>query len=206
MGNPPECMTGGYMNRSSILVFAALAAFSQLLMSAATPADHFKALGPDKGQAENDDSLFFPADFEAAVASHPDPNGLVLFSLCRRAPFTSTTLYADFSSANANAIVNDTTFPLADGTQCYNPQNEQNIAINPTNGQNVVTSANDYRAGFRAFVYVSTDGGNTFRNVLLPGWDPATGGAGLFKHVQAGGRSGFGIFPGRRALLFGAGV
>src|SRR5579872_2702097 len=36
--------------------------------------DHFKALGPNKGQAARDDSLFYPNDFEAAVAAHPDPN------------------------------------------------------------------------------------------------------------------------------------
>src|SRR5579859_7327403 len=147
-----------HMNRSSMLVFALLAAFSQVAQ-AATPTDHFKPLGPDKGQAGNDDSLFSPADFEAAVASHPDANSLVFFSLCRRAPFTSTTLYSPFSVVNANAIVHDTLFTLVDGTQCYNPQNEQNIVINPTNGQNVVTSANDYRFGFQALVYVSKDGG-----------------------------------------------
>jgi hypothetical protein len=174
------------MNRSLVLVFAVLAACSQVTQ-AAPPLDHFKPLGPDKGQAAPDDSLFSPTDFEAAAASHPDPNGLVFFSLCRRAPFTSTTLYSPFSVVNANAIVHDTTFTLADGTLCYNPQNEQNIVINPTNSQNVVTSANDYRNGFQAYVYVSTDGGNTFTNVLLPGWDPATGGQGLFKHVMAGG-------------------
>ena len=173
------------MNKSCILVTALLAAFSQLAQG--QPADHLKPLGPDKSQTGNGDSLFSPADFEAAAASHPDPNSLVFFSLCRRAPFTSTTLYAPFSGVNADAIVQDTTFQLADGTLCYNPQNEQNIVINPTNGQNVVTAANDYRLGFQAFVYVSTDGGNTFTNVLLPGWDAATGGQGLFKHVQAGG-------------------
>src|SRR5215472_7426743 len=175
-----------HMNRRSILVFAVLAPFCQV-GHAAQPLDRFKPLGPDKGQAGTDDSLFSPADFEAAAASHPDSNGLVFFSLCRRAPFTSTTLYSPFTAANADAIVNDTTFTLVDGTQCYNPQNEQNIVINPTNGKNVVTSANDYRLGFQAFIYFSTDGGNTFTNVLLPGWDAATGGQGLFTHVQAGG-------------------
>jgi hypothetical protein len=168
-----------------MLVIAVLAAFSQVA-NAAPPADHFKALGSDKSQGR-DDSLFSPLDFEAATASRPDPNGLVFFSLCRRAPFTTTTLYAPFSGVNADAIVNDTTYPLVDGTLCYNPQNEQNIVINPTNSKNVVTTANDYRFGFQALVYFSTDGGNTFTNVLLPGWDPATGASGLFKHVQAGG-------------------
>jgi hypothetical protein len=169
-----------------LVAVLALAASSQLAQ-AATPTDHFKALGPDRAQANRDDSLFFPGDYEAAAASHPDPNGLVLFSLCRRAPFTSTTLYAPFSGVNADAIVQDTKFTLVDGTQCYNPQNEQNIVINPTNSQNVVTSSNDYRFGFRAYVYFSTDGGNTFTDVILPGWDPVTGGTGLFKHVFAGG-------------------
>lgn len=153
---------------------------------AAGPGDHFKALGPDKSQAA-DDSLFFPNDFEAAVAAHPDPNALVLFSLCRRPPFNSISLYAALSGGNVDAIVGDTTFPLVDGTQCYNPQNEQNIVVNPTNSHNVVTSANDYRYDFQALIYYSVDGGSTFTNVLLPGWDPATGATGLFKHVQAGG-------------------
>ena len=170
----------------AILLALSLALGNITVAQAAQPLSHFKALGPDKAQG-GDDALFFPNDFEAATASQPDPNGLVFFSLCRRAPFNSTTLYSPFSGVNADAIVNDTTFTLVDGTKCYEPQNEQNIVINPTNSANIVTSANDYRYGFRAFVYVSMDGGNTFSNVLLPGWDPATGGSGLFKHVQAGG-------------------
>lgn len=174
---------------SSKYLFAAAALTTAIagagVAQAAQPLSHFKALGPDKGQA-NDDSLFFPNDFEAVAASHPDANGLVLFSLCRRAPFTSTTLYAPISGANTDAIVGDTTFPIA-GTTCYEPQNEQNIAINPTNDLNIVTSSNDYRGGFRAYVYTSTDGGASYSNVLLPGWDPASGGKGAFSHVQAGG-------------------
>lgn len=169
-----------------IFLFALCLAMALSPLAQAQGPDHFKALGPDKSQA-SDDSLFFPNDYEAAVASHPDPNDLTFFSLCRRAPFTSTTLYAPFSSVNVDAIVADTTFELVDGTLCYNPQNEQNIVINPTNSQNVVTSANDYRYGFQELVYVSNDGGDTFTDVLLPGWDAATGGKGLFKHVQAGG-------------------
>src|SRR4029077_20502704 len=109
------------------------------------------------------------------------------FSLCRRAPFTSTNLYSPLAGGNADAVVGDTTFTLVDGTQCYNPQNEQNIVINPANSQNVVTSANDYRFGFQALIYFSTNGGATFTDVLLPGWDLATSASGLFKHAQAGG-------------------
>ncbi|MDE2451316.1 MAG: exo-alpha-sialidase [Gammaproteobacteria bacterium] len=149
--------------------------------------DHFKALGPNKGQAASDDSLFYPNDFEAAVAARPDPDNLVFFSMCRRAPFNSTSLYMPLSGGNVDAVVGDTAFTLVDGTQCYEPQNEQNIVINPTNSQNVVTSSNDYRYGFQELVYVSMDGGKTFADVLLPGWDAATGGSGAFTHVGAGG-------------------
>ena len=176
------------MRKSMLIMLSVLfvaMGFSQLAQ-AAPQADHFKAIGPDKSQA-SDDSLFFPNDFEAAAASHPDPNGLTFFSLCRRAPFTSTTLYSPISGANVDAIVNDTLFTLVDGTQCYNPQNEQNIVINPTNRQNIVTSANDYRFGFQSLIYYSTDGGSTFTDVILPGWDSFSGANGLFKHVQAGG-------------------
>ncbi|HZC86827.1 MAG TPA: hypothetical protein VE266_07520, partial [Steroidobacteraceae bacterium] len=116
-----------------------LTLFLTLGSSYAAAGDHFKALGPDKAQAASDDSLFYPNQFEAAAAARPDPNGLVLFSMCRRAPFTSTTLYAPLSGGNADAVVGDTTFALVDGTQCYNPQNEQNIVVNPTNSLNVVT-------------------------------------------------------------------
>src|SRR5258706_10079367 len=165
---------------------ALMGALAALAAQAAPPTDHFKAAGPDKGQA-SDDALFFPLDYEATVAALPDPNGLVLFSLCRRAPFDSTGLYAPFAGGNADAIVSDTTFVLVDGKQCYEPQNEQNIVINPTNSKNVVTSANDYRYGFQSLVYYSLDGGATFTDVLLPGWDAAAGGSGNFTHVQAGG-------------------
>jgi len=167
----------------SVLVVAV--AFSPMAQAAQTR-DHFKALGPDRSQGK-DDSLFFPNDFEAAVASHPDPNALTFFSLCRRAPFTSTSLFSAFTAANTDTIVNDELFTLVDGTQCYQPQNEQNIVINPTNSQNIVTSANDYRSGFSAQVYVSNDGGATFTNVVLPGYAPAAQASGLFKHVSAGG-------------------
>src|SRR5437879_13105982 len=49
---------------------------------------HFKALGPDKSQAR-DDALFYPNDFEAAAAAHPDANNLVFFSLLPPPPSPS---------------------------------------------------------------------------------------------------------------------
>jgi Neuraminidase (sialidase) len=56
------------------------------------------------------------------------------------------------------------------------PANETAIAINPTNPNNVIASANDYEAGVDSLVglYVSFDGGKTFpysrhaRNIITP--------------------------------------
>src|SRR6266571_4139678 len=114
----------------------------------------------------------------------PRPSGKIFVSRCRFAPFISTTtLYAPFAGTQtADAIVGDTTFPLANNTKCYNPQNESNIVINPTNANNVVTSANEYRIDGDE-VYVSMDGGKTFADVVLPGRTGATGGQGVFARV-----------------------
>jgi hypothetical protein len=172
---------------AALIGVLALFAASGSTVSAAQPLDHFKALGPNKSQINTDDSLFTPNQFEAAVTSRPDANGLTFFSLCRRPPWNSSSTYGPFAANNADAIVGDTTFTLVDGTQCYNPQNEQNIVINPTNSSNIVTSANDYRYDSFASVYTSSDGGNTWSDVVLPGWSNSTGAVGLFKHAAGGG-------------------
>ncbi len=155
------------------------------LTAAADSGNRFKNSAPDP-LASNDDGLFTPAQFEAAMAARPDPSGKIFVSRCRFAPFSSTTtLYAPFSGTQtADAIVGDTTFFFADGTKCYNPQNESNIVVNPTNPSNVVTSANEYRFNLEADeVYVSKDGGKTFTDVVLPGRTGATGGQGVFARV-----------------------
>ncbi|MCX7929962.1 MAG: T9SS type A sorting domain-containing protein [Chlorobi bacterium] len=46
-------------------------------------------------------------------------------------------------------------------------QNESSIAINPRNPQQLIASAVDYRAAQSAWVYVSSDGGRSWRNVNL---------------------------------------
>lgn len=157
-------------------------------VSHAAAADHFKATGPDRYQG-GDDAMRTPQDFENAAAAQPNS----LFSLCRKAPFNtatpgSTSIYAPFTASNVDTIVNDTFTTYVDGTQCANPENEQNIAVNPTNKANVVTASNDYRYQFEwPYVYVSTDGGKTFSNVRLNGWDAQTGGQGDFKQFDAAG-------------------
>ncbi len=72
-----------------VLVFA--------LTAAADSGNRFKNSAPDP-LASNDDGLFTPAQFEAAMAARPDPSGKIFVSRCRFAPFSSTTtLYAPFA-------------------------------------------------------------------------------------------------------------
>ena len=162
----------------SALAFATFAA-------AAGSENRFKNSAPDP-LASSDDGLFTPAQFEAAMAARPDPSGRFFVSRCRFAPFSSsTTLYAPFAGTQtADAIAGDTKFFFADGTSCYNPQNESNIVINPTNANNVVTSANEYRIDGDE-VYVSMDEGKTFTDVVLPGRTGATGGQGVFARLSS---------------------
>src|SRR6266581_4024431 len=177
-----ESGKGGPMKKLFRIVLVVLA-FA--LTAAADSGNRFKNSAPDP-LASNDDGLFTPAQFEAAMAARPDPSGKIFVSRCRFAPFSSTTtLYAPFAGTQtADAIVGDTTFPLANNTKCYNPQNESNIVINPTNANNVVTSANEYRIHGDE-VYVSMDGGKTFTDVVLPGRTGATGGQGVFARVDS---------------------
>ncbi|MBX3042931.1 MAG: T9SS type A sorting domain-containing protein [Candidatus Kapabacteria bacterium] len=53
-------------------------------------------------------------------------------------------------------------------------QNESSIAVNPKNPNNLIASAVDYRANSSTWVYVSSDGGLTWRNLNLgkpyPNW------------------------------------
>lgn len=145
--------------------------------------NRFKNSAPDP-LAGHDDGLRTPADFEAALAARPSANSQVFVSRCRFAPFsTSVSLYTPFAGTQtADAIVGDTTFSFADGTTCFNPQNESNIVINPTNSNNVVTSANEYRIDGDE-VYVSMDAGKSFVDVVLPGRTGATGGKGVFARL-----------------------
>jgi len=48
-------------------------------------------------------------------------------------------------------------------------QNETTISINPENDQQVIASANDYRANLQPWVYVSSNGGSTWANYQVPG-------------------------------------
>ena len=163
--------------------------------------DRFRATIPDGGAGESD-LLRTPLQFEQAATAHPQSATQSLFSRCRRAPFSGTvSLYSPITAPVFDAIVNDTAFAFADGSSCYNPQNEQNIVINPANAQNVVTSSNEYRDDVHA-VYYSRDGGQSWTNVFLPGWTRSSGGAGAFSHLDSCGDPVLAFSPDGRRLYY----
>ena len=119
---------------------------------------------------------------------------------------TNENPYAPFAT-NVNVIVGDTYNVGAGVNQgCRSPQNENSIAVNPNNPNNLVAGANDYReccvesAGTlrndgSGYVYTSMDGGRTWANIKLPGLGPNSGPSGVFKKV---------LSVGDPAISFGA--
>ena len=134
-------------------------------------------------------------DFESVAAANPVPGALVghpgktaltLFSQCRAQGLTT---YAPLAAGESDAVVGDTAFAFGAALPglsqtCFNPQNEQNIVVNPANPNNLVTSANEYRGNVH-IVYASFNRGATWQNVVLPGWTRDTGGAGVFSNMDS---------------------
>lgn len=115
--------------------------------------------------------------------------------LCRSNPFDTTGAYGPLGS-NVNVIVGDQVNNSGfSNFGCSTPQNETTIAINPTNPNNVIAGANDYRVccdftglnDATGWVYYSFDGGATWGNVLLPRLTAETGGRGVFKKFDSAG-------------------
>jgi hypothetical protein len=178
------------MRRLAFLMTAALA--SALLLGALAPAA--SAAGPK--------DRFHPSAVTAPWANgevdeNPD-NALDAYGLCR----TSTTAgfppfaYGVPSAGEVDAIVGDAVNASGSSNYgCTTPQNETTIAVNPTNPNNLVAGANDYRTccdltGLNdgtGFAYYSFDGGVTWSDVQLPGLTVETGGQGNFKIMDSAG-------------------
>ena len=168
--------------RLGMRLSAALLMCAGLALAAHAGPNRFKASAPDTGDNEAGE-LRTPLQFEEEALNHPLAGAQVLFSRCRRTPFDAP-LYGPLGAKERDAIVGDTAFTFADGSSCFNPQNEQNIVINPVNDQNLVTSANEYRYNAHV-VYVSKDRGANWSNVILPGWTRSTGGLGQFSLLDS---------------------
>src|SRR5262249_53505190 len=124
----------------------------------------------------------------------PLDSPLTAVGLCRSSPFNTLGAYAPTS--DVDVIVGD---PInnsgASNLGCRTPQNETTVAVNPTNANNVIAGANDYRVccDFTGLndatggAYASFDGGLTWTNVIVPGLTAETGGTGNFKRVDSAG-------------------
>ena len=175
----------------ALVALAGAALMTGSVVAGSGPHDRFHA-SIDEEQVENEGLEASERrdlqHFEEEAEEHPVTGDQFLFSRCRFEPFAGDeNFYSSLQSWEHDVIVNDTEFEFADGTSCWNPQNEQNIVINPTNRNNIVTSANDYRFEFRCYAYVSLDGGTTWQDVILPGWSAPTGAKGVFKTTGCGG-------------------
>lgn len=115
--------------------------------------------------------------------------------LCRSTPFSTTGAYGALGT-NVDAIVGDATNNSGFSNRgCTTPQNETTIAANPTNANNLIAGANDYRVccdftglnDASGWAYFSFNGGATWGNVQLPGLTAETGGAGVFKKFDSAG-------------------
>jgi hypothetical protein len=105
----------------------------------------------------------------------------------KTASFTSVSMSV---GPNQNVIVGDVTNTLEHptGPACFigdqTPQNETTISMDPTNPQNLIGGANDYRYFVEseqrydgsAAAYVSHDGGAEWSNVFMPGISEEAGG------------------------------
>lgn len=180
---------GAWRRLSFIAAVALIGAtvFSGTSLAAGGSKDRFKATGAVSGEGEGSE-LRTPLEYEADAAANPVTATQGLFSRCRLTPFAGdTAVYAPLAAWEHDVVVRDTEFGFADDTSCWNPQNESNIVINPTNQLNLVSSSNDYRYEFRCYAYVSMDGGSTWANIEIPGWSGPTGANGQFVKTGCGG-------------------
>ena len=115
----------------------------------------------------------------------PEPTAA---ALCRSSMFDPGNPYA--ATSNVDLINGDEVQPGGfSNLGCITAQNETTVAVNPTNPQNIVSAANDYRdltgnGDYAAWAYYSMDGGATWTNVQVPGLTALTGGKGKFKKLN----------------------
>ncbi len=125
----------------------------------------------------------------------PLDSPILAAGLCRSSPWNTLVAYGPLGS-NVDAIVGDPVNNTGfSNLGCTTPQNETTIAINPTNPDNLIAGANDYRVccdftGLNdgtGWAYYSFDGGATWGNVQLPKLTAETGATGQMKKLDSAG-------------------
>ncbi len=85
-------------------------------------------------------------------------------------PINDFKTFPDFLQENTNILpyfLNANTISDEGPTTVGRSQNESSIAVNPLNPKNLIASAVDYRDNSSTWVYVSDDGGKSWRNINL---------------------------------------
>ncbi len=96
---------------------------------------------------------------------------------------------------NVDQITGDTIVTAGSQSGCSAAQNENTIAVNPNNPNNLVTGTNDYRVfntreqrnDGSGWAYTTFDGGRTWKNIQLPHLTFQTGGTGAFAQMDSAG-------------------
>jgi hypothetical protein len=99
------------------------------------------------------------------------------------------------TGSNVDMIVGDNIVSVGSQAGCYTAQNENTIAVNPNNPNNIVSGTNDYRVynarenrnDSSGWAYTSMDGGKTWTNVLLPALTYQTDAQGPLKAMDSAG-------------------
>ena len=171
----------------AVLLFAVFASVAFAAMSGGSPA------------ASTTHKWKFDPTINAPWA-HEDDEGrtdspTAAAGLCRSSPCNTSapTVRSARTSTPSSAIrSNNSGFS---NLGCTTPQNETTIAVNPTNPNNLIAGANDYRVccdftGLNdgtGWAYYSFDGGATWGNVQLPGLTAETGAKGQLKKMDSAG-------------------
>ena len=105
-------------------------------------------------------------------------------------------------------INGDTVVAVGSQAGCSSPQNETTIVVNPSNPQNLVGGANDYRVfnsrenrnDSSGWAYASFDGGATWTDVQLPHLTFQTGATGALSDMDSAGEPSLYLAPTTRLL------
>ena len=142
-------------------------------------------------------------NLKTAVPLHDDQTSISpsLHALCQ--DFLGQPNPYSNPAPNVDQINGDTVVPTGSQTGCSSPQNETTIAVNPSNPQNLVGGANDYRVfnsrenrnDSSGLAYASVDGGATWTDVQLPHLTFQTGATGALSDMDSTGEPSLSFGP-----------